>query len=127
MEFVKLTVEDYGHRTVNVVCVKETAEYFGWDKAFPEWRPRTHIGPSGGELIYLNRRQNEWCWPGGVKHRICRHVSKHSYPKQATNVFRMQGAYSAKHLKALAVAAGNKFEWMSTRKGERVSRAVWQS
>ena len=125
--FIKLLVEDRPSGAVSVITQKETAEFFGWDKAFPEWKPRTQLGLDGRPMKYAWSTSASRHFRGGDRLRICRVPSTSGHPAGYTHSFRMMGGWSRKHLVALAHVAGDRFEWMEGTYGQRVKRDVWQS
>ena len=122
---VMLLDDRYGKR-VSLITQRETAELFGWDTAFPEWKPVTHTAPDGSEYFYLQRGSGgAAAWRGGKRLRICRSKKKTGYPGGMTHCFRLKGPWTNRHLKAIASVAGEKFEWMEGRYGERIDRDDW--
>ena len=127
MEFLKLVIDRSASGAKTVVVQKETAEYFGWDKAFEEWTPQTQLKPDGTRRKYVGAFRRHPYFPGGDRLRICRVASTGGNPAGQTHCFRMQGDWSRKHLVALAAAAGDKFEWMEGLHGQRIRRDEWQA
>ena len=125
--FLKLVLEERPKNRISVVVVKETAEYFGWDKAFPEWTPPTHIGSDGKPRRYARSTSKCRHYRGGDRLRICRVASTGGNPAGYTHSFRLVGAWSRKHLAALAQVAGDKFEWMENASYQRMKRDYWLS
>ena len=127
MNFVKLVVAKQGKNLISVVTQRETAEFFGWDKAFPVWKRQVQ-GPDyyGGFVPF------EELWPdkkfsGGKRLYIRRDKSTTGHPQGKTHCFRMHGSFSRKHLIELARVAGDKFEWMEAQFGKRVRRSEWEA
>ena len=127
MEFLKLVVSGQNKNQISVVTQRETAEFFGWDKAFPEWRRRTKDADSYGGSVPFQELQPDKKFSGGKRLYICRDKSTKGHPQGKTHCFRMHGSFSRKHLVALAQAAGDKFEWMEGQYGKRVRRSEWES
>ena len=127
MEFKKLVVARYRSGAVSVVTQRETAEYFGWDKAFEEWPRGTQWNPGGFWEPDFRQVNHDPRWPGGSRLRICRGGKKTGYPQGTTHSFRMQGGWSRKHLVLLAAAAGEKFEWMENTRYMKEDRADWMA
>ena len=125
MEFLDLVLRESDQFRVHVNVQKITAQHFGWDKAFPEWKPRTRIVDGQRRVTAhwaLKPRMKAY---GGKRLRICRDVSKHGYPAGKTHCFRCKGPWARKDLIALAEVAGDKFEWMENFAYERISREEW--
>ena len=125
MDFIKLNLDADKAGAKCVVTQRETAEFFGWDKAFPEFRLSTRYRRDGSTYEQPTLRRDKSLHKGGDRLRICRAPSKKGHPKGMTHCFRMTGAWSRKHLVQLAVVAGDKFEWMEDTRYRRVSRDVW--
>jgi hypothetical protein len=125
MEFIDLVIRETSQHRIHVQVQKATAEHFGWDKAFPEWKPRTHI-VDGQKRIYahwaLKTKNKRY---GGKRLRICRDVSTTGYPAGKTHCFRCKGPWAQRDLRDLAEVAGDKFEWMENFAYERVRREEW--
>ena len=123
--FHRLVLEEHKSGPVSVVVVRETAELFGWDTAFPEWnaRFRDDYGPGRrvGRLSMADPRNVS----GGRRLRICRSKTKNGHPRGSTHCFRLIGPWSNRHLIALAAAAGERFEWMEGKNHARISREKW--
>jgi hypothetical protein len=125
MNFLKLVVAQQGKNQISVVTQKETAEYFGWDKAFPEHRPQWKNPDGSGGWHPCVKWQPDKKFSGGQRLYICRDKSKQGHPQGKTHCFRMHGSFSRKHLVELARVAGDKFEWMEGKYGARIDRADW--
>lgn len=124
MNFVKLVIADHGKNQASVVCQRETAEHFGWDKEFQEWKPRWRVESGWHPCVKLLPDKQ---FSGGTRLRICRSKNKKGYPQGMTHCFRMQGTWSKRDLVRLASVAGEKFEWMESTNYARVSRDVWEA
>ena len=105
---------------------RETAEYFGWDKAFPEFHERRPRDAEGKMSMGIrNWRQKDPGGQGGKRLRICRSTSKTGHPAGMTHTFRIQGNVTNAMLIAMAQVAGEKFEWMEKKNGSRIDRETW--
>ena len=127
MNFVKLVVATHGTTQASLVCQKETAEYFGWDTAFPEWKIRWKTTAEGGSGMIFPGKKDRYGFPGGTRLRICRSKDKSHPLAGMTHCFRMQGTWSKRDLVRVAEVAGEKFEWMESTNYLRVSRDVWEA
>lgn len=127
MHYLKLLLEDRPGAAISCVVLAPTAQFYGWDTAFPEFDAVERTNRDGIKTRGIFRMDQDQRFPGGHRHRICRSTSKNGWPAGQTNSFRMQGAYSRKHLQMLADVAGDKYEWITLQKGTKVSRAIWQS
>ena len=125
-DFRKYVLQERSDGLITCTTQYETAQLFGWDKAFAEYSLPTHIGPDGNTHFYIHpagKYRN--LHSGGHRLRICRSKRTTGYAAGLTHCFRMKGGFSRKHLKMLAEVAGEKFEWMETKERKRVSRDVW--
>lgn len=105
---------------------RETAEYFGWDKAFPEFHERRERDEQGNmPMAFRSWQQKDPGGQGGKRLRICRAKSKNGWPAGMTNCFRIQGNVTNAMLHQMAEVAGEKFEWMEKKNGKKVSREDW--
>ena len=127
MNFIKLVVADQGKNQISVVTQLETAEFFGWDKAFPVWKRQVQDADYYGGLVPFRELRPDKKFSGGKRLYICRDKSTTGNPRGKTHCFRMHGSFSRKHLIELARAAGDKFEWMEAQYGKRVRRSEWQA
>ena len=109
------------------LCVlKTTAEYFGWDKAFPEFHVRTPRDEHGNMKVPIRSwKQKDPGGQGGKRLRICRSKRKQGNPAGMTNCFRIQGNVTNAMLHQMAAVAGEKFEWMEKKNGKRIDRDIW--
>lgn len=109
-----------------MVVMKTTAEFFGWDKAFPRFRP-VEAGDGSGSYspFWGNNRENSPGAIGGKTLRICRSKRKNGHPAGKTHRFRIVGNVTNAQLVDLAAVAGEKFEWMTKKNGERIDREEW--
>ncbi len=72
LNFVKLVVGETRAGQASVVTQAETAEFFGWDKEFPEWKRRMKNAEEyGGWLPFYPWRSQKY-YRGGHRLRICR-------------------------------------------------------
>ena len=128
MEFSLLRLSEPGESTVHLVTQTATAEFFGWRDSFPEWKAVGILHPSGYRSISWNEVMVErGKRRGGKRLRICRVKRKTGYPAKFTHCFRIRGAFNNRHLARMAKAAGDRFEWMESKWGQRVNRDVWLS
>ena len=106
--------------------MKETAEFFGWDKAFPRFRPLPlGDGRPNYQVFWGNNRENSPGAIGGKTLRICRSKRKSGHPAGRTHRFRIVGNVSNAQLVELTAVAGERFEWMTKKNGERIDREAW--
>ena len=124
--FMKLDLGGPKGARGSIAVLRTTAEYYGWDKAFPEFQPLELIDGSGYRAqLWGNNRQNSPGAQGGKGLRICRSESKDGWPAGKTNRFRIVGNVTNAQLVDLAAVAGEKFEWMTKKNGEKISREDW--
>lgn len=125
-EFGRWILQETKTTRVILITQKATAEYFGWDTAFPEWTPRTRVDHHGQRVVaYTDAMKPAATWFGGKRLTISRHPSTSGNPAGKTHCFRMKGPFSNRHLRQMAEVAGDRFEWMETKWQERRRRSVW--
>lgn len=117
-----------GDSQICLIAKQSIAKRFGWDTAFPEWSPPFRVLPDGSRRYTVTpHATGQRRYRGGHAVYISTDSSTTGQPVGKTYRFRMIGPWSKKHQKQLAEVAGERFEWMENRKGQRVSRADWLS
>ena len=127
LKYVKLVLEEKSSGAACVITQDATAEFFGWDKAFPGWYERFQDGYPGGKFPRYAGHDHGPRATGGKRLRICRDKRTTGYPAGKTHCFRMKGPWAKKHLVMLAEVAGDKFEWMEGKFGARIRRDEWMA
>ncbi len=124
--FLKLDLGGPEGARGSIAVLKETAEFFGWDKAFPEFHERRAAAGAGNVGMLWGKNLEKYPGSkGGKRLRICRAKSKNGWPAGMTHCFRIVGNVTNAQLVDLAAVAGEKFEWMSKKNGEKISREDW--
>jgi len=127
-KFLKLDLGGgYGKRC-SLSVMRETAEFFGWDEAFPLFLPLAADQGQGSYQLHWGKNYERFPGRlGGQRLRICRVKRKQGHPAGMTHCFRIQGNVTNRMLQRMAVIAGDKFEWMEKKNGARVDREDWLS
>lgn len=111
---------------VRLVCLKPTADFYGWSTVFPEiWDAESVDYPDGMRP-----------WPTrtspfrkvGKRLRICRaHGNKQGWPAGKTNCFRVTNNCRQMDLVAIAQAVQISYGWMENFNHNRLSMEHWES
>lgn len=123
-DFVQLAIRRTGgDRWVWLKCLRETAELYGWDKAFPELLDaRTAASPTG---FVTDPGRRGWKNSGGVQHRISRSTKTQGWPAGKTNSFRVSGNANSVDLRLIAEATTVEWTWMTCKHGGRRTKGWW--
>lgn len=104
-------------------ALKETAAFYGWDKAFPTLIKLKQETTGGGAIMDPGRRVGTF--KGGRRHLICRDKSTAGWSKGLTNAFCVSGDATTRDLMAIAKATEVDWEWMTAKFGERRPKWRW--
>lgn len=108
------------------MCLKATADFYGWSKVFPDWnRARAEANDSrirrAAHGIDVRRYR-------GIRHFICRDLNTtQGFPAGLTNCFRTTTNTTARDLVAIAQATQIDYGWMTAKYGERRKKACWDA
>ena len=109
---------------VQLMCLKATADFYGWSEAFPPITEAKLVDYPDGMRPWpakLNGRN----YPG-LRLYICREkLHRGGYPRELTNCFRVSRNVASRDLYALAQAVKVDFGWMNDQNYRRVRRADW--
>ena len=107
--------------------LRSTADYYGWLEEFEEWVAKP-IENTGKYVMSHDpgRRGHPQC-SGGYRIRICQSHVMQGFPAGFTNAFKVSANTGLFDLAELAHFTKGDWHWMSTRTGERVTRADWES
>ncbi len=120
-DFTQLVVRRRpGGRYVWLKCLKATAAFYGWDKAFPTVLEAKSDDSPDGYIPSPSRKG--WNSGGGVEHRISRSPSTTGWPAGKTNSFRLSRDANFKDLAEVAKATEGDWEWITCRHGGRRKR-----
>ena len=111
-------------RYVWMRCLKATAAYYGWDKAFPtliDLKTQT----TGSRFLHDMGRKGGGA-QGGIQHVICRSPVKQGSPKGMTNAFTVSSNATTQDLALIAQSTQVDWEWMTGKFGERLDRGWWE-
>ena len=126
-------LEDYSHLAlrriskgnwVQLMCLKTTADFYGWSDAFLPITEAKLVDYSDGVMRWprkLNGRNYR-----SLRLYICREkLHRRGYPRDLTNCFRVTRNVATRDLYALAQAVKVDFGWMNDQNYRRVRRAEW--
>lgn len=123
-DYIQLVIRTTpGGRMVWLKCLKETAAFYGWDKAFPTINQAREAASIGG--LFSDPGRRGWKNGGGEQHRICRSPLRAGLPAGQTNAFRVSLSASNNDLRAIARATTAEWHWMSCKNGGRKTREQW--
>ena len=111
-------------RYVWMRCLKATAAFYGWDKAFPrlvDLKKQT----TGSRFLHDTGRRGLYA-PGGVQHVICRSPIKQGSPRGLTNAFVVSSNATNQDLALIAKSTQVDWHWMTGKFGERLDRGWWE-
>ena len=124
-DFIKLGIRvTKGKRFIWLSTLKETAAFYGWDKAFPtlqELKQQT----AGTPYVHDVGRKG-WKNGGGVQLRISRSDSTQGWPKGLTNSFRVSKQATMKDIALIAERTAVDYAWITCLYGGRRPRAWWE-
>ena len=126
-EFVHLAIRRIARGNwVQLMCLKATADYYGWTDVFPDLMTAKGVDYPGNVRPWpLNLSGKNY---RGCRLRICRDRSYSSgNPKGLTNCFRVSNNAGRKDLYALAQNVKVDFAWMNDKTGARIPKEVWDS
>ena len=108
------------------MCLKETAERYGWDRVFPRLIDAKGVDYPGNIRpmpFRITARQYR-----GTRLRICRSkTTTTAQPAGLTNSFRVSNNATEMDLYALAQAVAIDYGWMTTKGGHRRRKADWDA
>ena len=106
--------------------LRSTADYYGWTEQFEEWVAKP-VEDSGKYVLSRDpgRRGHPQC-SSGYRVRLCRAHEMQGFPAGFTNAFKVSANTGLFDLAELAHFTKGDWYWMSTRTGERVTRAHWE-
>ena len=124
-DFVHLAIrKDKSGRWVQMMCLKATADFYGWSQVFPRLV----------DAKIADSATNSIPWPGklnaktytGYRLRICRNKETLAgYPKGETNCFRVSRNVTNMDLYAIAQAVLVDYGWMNDKSYRRRKREDW--
>lgn len=110
-------------RIIWLRCLKETAKFYGWDKAFPTVIATKNEASGGMGFRDPGRRGLKTS--AGKLHYICRSPKTQGTPKGMTNRFGVSSNATTQDLALIAEKTQVDWYWMTAKYGERRSREKW--
>lgn len=126
MEFLTLVLKTEGNgNQVWIKGVKETLEYYGWDKHYDVWLPKGLR--EGRRVSFSNRFGRKFGSYGGQSLRVSRSASKQGHEAGKTNVIRIHSHVTNKDLAELVALAAHPISWMENKVYRRVPHDEWMA
>ena len=111
---------------VKIMCLKPTADFYGWSAVFPEIIDAQSVDYPGN--IRPMPIGNGYRGYRGKRLRICRSKTRtQGHPAGLTNCFRVSNNASNMDLYAIAQAVSIDFGWMENKNHQRVKKEHWDS
>ena len=108
------------------MCLKPTADFYGWAAVFPDIIDAQRVDYPGNIRPMVGRPRYRGHL--GKRLRICRHKTRtQGHPAGLTNCFRVTNNASNLDLYAIAQAVSIDFGWMEDKSFRRVSKEKWLS
>ena len=124
--YVKLVLgEDNIKNRAYLICLRTTADFYGWSEGLPTWAPKKLAVVGGYSIGHDPGRKGSLKLAAGKRLRISRSSSKAGNPAGFTNAFRVSKQVGVRHLAQLAHVTQGDWFWMQSLFGERVSRDQW--
>ena len=108
-----------------LIALRTTADYYGWSEKFPEWSPKVHSTDGKYEFVASPTRRGRMYCESGRKHRISRDPSRRGHTPGLCNQFKVSNSCGIKDLAEVAALTDGEWFWMSSPRGERISREKW--
>ena len=109
-----------------MMCLKATADFYGWTAVFPSLLDAKRVDYPGN-IFPMPTKLNGKNYTGR-RLRICREKKPHKgHPAGLTNCFRVSNNCSKRDLTAIAQAVTVDFGWMNDFYCARVPRETWLS
>ena len=111
---------------VKIMCLKPTADFYGWSAVFPEIIDAQSVDYPGN--IRPMPIGNGYRGYRGKRLRICRDKTRTTgHPAGLTNAFRVSNNASNMDLFAIAQAVTVDYGWMENKHYQRVKKEQWDS
>ena len=125
--YVKLVLGEDGIKNrAYLICLRTTADFYGWSVGLPTWGPK-ELAVIGGRSVGRDPgRKGSFKLAPGKRLRISRSPSTGGNPAGFVNAFRISKQVGVKHLAQLAHVTEGDWFWMQGLHGERVSRERWE-
>ena len=109
---------------VQLMCLKTTADYYGWSETFPDISTAKAIDSGDGLIQFPTRKRPRRT--RALRLYISREKAhKKGYPRGLTNCFRVSRNVCNRDLVAMAHATTVDFGWMNDVGYNRVTRDEW--
>ena len=126
-DYVKLLIErKAGTQDKYLIAQRATADYYGWTKQFPAWRPRMAPGQSNPKIVLCPSRRGELRTEAGTRLVISRAPSTAGWPTGRANTFKVSKNCTNLDLAEIAHFVDVDWYWMEGFSGQRVHRDRWE-
>lgn len=126
-DYVKLLIErKTGTRDKYLIALRATADYYGWTKQFPAWRPRMAPGQSNPNIVLRPSSRGELRTQAGTRLVISRAPSTAGWPTGKANAFKVSNNCTNLDLAEIAHFTDVDWYWMEGLYGQRVHRGRWE-
>ena len=127
-DYVKLLIgREAGTRDRYLIAQRATADYYGWTKEFPAWRPRMAPGQSDPNIVLCPSRRGELRTEAGKRLVISRAPSTAGWPRGKANAFKVSNNCTNLDLAEIAHFVDVDWYWMEGLFGQRRSREEWEA
>ena len=124
--YVKLVLgEDSIKNRAYLICLRTTADFYGWSVGLPTWAPKELAVIGGRSIGHDPGRKGSLKLSPGKRLRISRSSSTAGNPAGLTNAFRISNQVGVRHLAQLAHVTEGDWSWMQGLYGERITRERW--
>ena len=126
MEFLTLVVRTQSDgNQIWIKGLKQTFEYFGWDKHYDEWQSKGER--EGGRVYFSSRTRPNFGSYGGQPLRVSRSDTTTGHEAGKTNLIRIHSKVTNRDLAELVALAAKPISWMESKNYKRVKRAEWMA
>lgn len=112
-------------RYVKLICLKNTADFYGWSEFFPTVIESRLADGDGQSLRVSNMRRGHHRGRHAYV-RISRSSDKQGHPSGVTNQFRVSQCATQRDYAEIASGIGVDYGWMEDKNNRRRSREEWE-
>ena len=112
-------------RYVKLICLKNTADFYGWSEFFPTV-VESRLADGDGESLRFPTFKRGRHRGRHAYVRVSRSSSQHGAPKGVTNQFRVSQCATQRDYAEIASGIGVDYGWMEDKTNRRRSREEWE-
>lgn len=112
-------------RYVKLICLKSTADFYGWSEFFPTVI-ESRLADGDGETLVFNQMRRGVHRGRHALVRISRDANKQGHPAGVTNQFRVSQCAMQRDYAEIAQGVGVEFGWMEDKNNRRRSQEEWR-